>query len=121
MKGYSQRLSSGALHHRLSLYADEVVVFLRPVALDINLILEILRLFGKHRGSRLMSKKVVCSPFVVPKMIWCGFEILSHVPFQISLVIILVYFCPWESFQRFSCRHWWTKRLVCSQVGRSTL
>jgi hypothetical protein len=45
-EGLLQQLSSGTLHHRLFLYADDVVVFLRPVASDINLVLEILRLFG---------------------------------------------------------------------------
>jgi hypothetical protein len=45
-EGLLQQLSSGTLHHRLFLYADDAVVFLRPVASDINLVLEILRLFG---------------------------------------------------------------------------
>jgi hypothetical protein len=68
-EGLLQQLSSGTLHHRLSLYADDAVVFLRSVASDINLVLEILRFFGEASGSRPMSRKVVCSPSVVPKMI----------------------------------------------------
>jgi hypothetical protein len=51
-EGLLQRLSSGALHHRLSLYADDAVVFLRHVASDINIILEILRLFGGSFGAQ---------------------------------------------------------------------
>ncbi|ONM30676.1 hypothetical protein ZEAMMB73_Zm00001d040162 [Zea mays] len=49
-EGLLQQLSSGTLHHRLSLYADDAVVFLRPVASDISLVLEILRLFGEASG-----------------------------------------------------------------------
>jgi hypothetical protein len=45
-----QPLSSRQLRHRISLYADDVVLFLKPDAADINLVLDMLRLFGRASG-----------------------------------------------------------------------
>jgi len=45
-----QPLSRRALQHRISLYADDVVLFLRPSASDIEITLDILQLFGKASG-----------------------------------------------------------------------
>jgi len=45
-----QPLSSRALQHRISLYADDVVLFLRPEATDIAVIMNILQLFGDASG-----------------------------------------------------------------------
>jgi hypothetical protein len=44
--GLFQPLSSRTIQHRVSLYADDVVLFLRPSQSDINLTMEILHLFG---------------------------------------------------------------------------
>jgi hypothetical protein len=41
-----QPLARRALQHRLSLYADDVVIFLQPSAANIGVTLDILRLFG---------------------------------------------------------------------------
>jgi hypothetical protein len=49
-EGYLQPLSSRQLRHRISLYADDVTLFLRPDAADIALVLDLLRLFGKASG-----------------------------------------------------------------------
>jgi hypothetical protein len=40
--GHLQPLSSRQLRHRISLYADDVVLFLKPDAADINLVLDML-------------------------------------------------------------------------------
>ena len=40
--GLLQPLASHALHHRVSLYADDVMIFLWAAAMDINIILDIL-------------------------------------------------------------------------------
>lgn len=48
--GLLKPLPVRGLHHRVSLYADDVVVFLRPVASDLSLIKHILQLFGKVSG-----------------------------------------------------------------------
>jgi hypothetical protein len=49
-EGYLQPLSSWQLRHRISLYADDVALFLRPDAAYITLVLHLLRLFGKASG-----------------------------------------------------------------------
>ncbi|WVZ91346.1 LOW QUALITY PROTEIN: hypothetical protein U9M48_037534 [Paspalum notatum var. saurae] len=48
--GRLQPLSTRALQHRVSLYADDVVVFLHPAALDLNLTMDMLELFGEASG-----------------------------------------------------------------------
>jgi len=45
-----QPLARRALQHRISLYADDVVLFLRPSASDIEITLDILQLFGNASG-----------------------------------------------------------------------
>src|SRR6185436_2522142 len=45
-----QPLARRALQHRISLYADDVVLFLRPSAGDIEITLDILQLFGNASG-----------------------------------------------------------------------
>jgi hypothetical protein len=45
--GYLHPLSSKHRRHRISLYADDVVVFLKPEAADIRLITDLLKLFGE--------------------------------------------------------------------------
>jgi len=45
-----QPLATRALQHRISLYADDVVLFLRPSANDIEITLDILQLFGNASG-----------------------------------------------------------------------
>jgi hypothetical protein len=50
LEGLSRPLSSRSLQHRISLYADDVIMFLRHVAFDINLVLDIIRLFGRAVG-----------------------------------------------------------------------
>lgn len=50
------------LPHRLSLYADDAVVFLRPVSADFLAIREILQLFGEALGLRTNLAKSSFSP-----------------------------------------------------------
>jgi hypothetical protein len=45
-EGLLQPLSSRSMQYRLSLYAYDAMLFLKPVASDINLVLDILTLFG---------------------------------------------------------------------------
>jgi hypothetical protein len=44
--GLLQQLSRGESLHRISMYADDVVLFLHPEPFDISVTLEILQLFG---------------------------------------------------------------------------
>jgi hypothetical protein len=61
-EGYLQPLSSRQLRHRISLYADDVTLFLRPDAADIALVLDLLRLFGKASGLRTNAQKSSALP-----------------------------------------------------------
>jgi hypothetical protein len=45
-EGLLQPLSSHSIQHRVLLYANDVVLFLRPAAADINVTMQILQLFG---------------------------------------------------------------------------
>jgi hypothetical protein len=49
-EGLLQPLARWALPHRISLYADDVVIFLCPLANDIGITLDILQLFGDASG-----------------------------------------------------------------------
>jgi hypothetical protein len=48
--GLLKPLSTRTLQHRVSFYADDVVLFLHPVAGDINITLDILQVFGEALG-----------------------------------------------------------------------
>lgn len=60
--GLLQPLSSRSIQHRLSLYADDVVLFLRPAARDIDLTTNILGLFGEASGLRTNIQKSSATP-----------------------------------------------------------
>ena len=55
--GLLQPLSSRALQHRISLYADDVVLFLRLEINDIEIIMDILDLFGDAFGLKTNVQK----------------------------------------------------------------
>jgi hypothetical protein len=50
--GLLKPLASRTLQHRVSFYADDVVLFLHPVAEDISLVVSILQVFGEASGLR---------------------------------------------------------------------
>lgn len=52
-----QPLARRALQHRVSLYADDVVMFLRPEAADITITLDILQAFGEASGLKTNVQK----------------------------------------------------------------
>jgi hypothetical protein len=49
-EGLLQPLSSRSIQHRISLYEDDVVIFLRLATSDIDLTVGILQLFGQASG-----------------------------------------------------------------------
>jgi hypothetical protein len=57
-----QPLARRALQHRLSLYADDVVIFLQPSAADIGVTLDILQLFGHTSGLQTNIQKSSALP-----------------------------------------------------------
>ena len=61
-EGLLQTLATRALSHQISLYADDVVLFLRPTSSDINLILDILQLFGEASGLKTNLQKSSAYP-----------------------------------------------------------
>ena len=77
-----QPLPRRTLQHRISLYADDVVLFLQPSVNDISLTLDILQLFGEASGLRTNVQKSTVLP------IQCMAEHLTtlqaHFPCQIS-------------------------------------
>ena len=60
-----QPLSSRPIQHRISMYADDVALFLRPAANDITLTLDILQLFGEASGLNTNVQKSSVLPIVV--------------------------------------------------------
>jgi exonuclease III len=60
--GLIQPLSYRALQHRISLYADDVVLFLRPEANDISITMDILSLFGEASGLKTNVQKSSAFP-----------------------------------------------------------
>jgi len=81
-EGLLQPLARRALQHRISLYADDVVIFLCPSANDIGITLDILQLFGDASGLRTNVQKSNGFP------IQCSEEdkitIQEHLPCQLS-------------------------------------
>jgi hypothetical protein len=61
-EGLLQPLSCRPIQHRISLYADDVALFLQPAAEDINLTLEILNLFGEASGLKTNVHKSYMLP-----------------------------------------------------------
>ena len=55
--GLLQPLSRRPIQHRISLYADDVAIFLQPIAADINLSLQLLQLFGEASGLKTNVQK----------------------------------------------------------------
>jgi hypothetical protein len=43
-------LIESSVHNRISIYADDVVIFLHPVALDLVITMDIIRIFGEAAG-----------------------------------------------------------------------
>jgi hypothetical protein len=60
--GLLRPLSRRPIQHRISLYADDVALFLRPAAEDISLTLQILQLFGDASGLRTNVQKSSVMP-----------------------------------------------------------
>jgi hypothetical protein len=56
-EGHLQPLACRQLNHRISLYADDAVIFLKPDPTDTNLVLDILRFFRKASGLQTNVQK----------------------------------------------------------------
>jgi hypothetical protein len=60
--GLLQQLSRGKSLHRISMYADDVVLFLHPAPFDISVTLEFLQLFGDASGlyNNAQKSSILC-------------------------------------------------------------
>lgn len=67
-EGLLESLSHRPLQHRISLYADDVVLFLHPNERDIQMVFNILQLFGEASGLKTNVQKTSVYP------IHCGDE-----------------------------------------------
>jgi hypothetical protein len=81
-EGLLQPLSRRPLQHRISLYADDVALFLQPAAADITLTLRMLQLFGEASGLRTNVQKsnvipIQCSEenlALIQSLLPCGIQ-----------------------------------------------
>jgi hypothetical protein len=62
LEGLLQPLSSRSVQHRISLYADDMLLFLRPVAAELNMVIRILDLFGEATGLKANVQKSTVAP-----------------------------------------------------------
>jgi hypothetical protein len=101
-----QPLSARPLQHMLSLYADDVVLFLQPKDQDIQVVLSILKLFGEASGLQTNVQKSCVYP------IRCSvgeMEVLQQqLPCQVFLPLHLYRLVPVtnETNQRASAAHY---------------
>jgi len=87
-EGLLQPISTRNIHHRVSLYADNVVLFLRPIATDLKMVDALLRLFGTSSGLRTNIQKCSVSPIQCSNedlaVVQTQFPCSSRVSLQIS-------------------------------------
>lgn len=61
---------------RLSLYADDAVIFLNPIRSEVRALFEILVNFGKATGLKLNLQKCTVAPSGAPVWTWTSFWIV---------------------------------------------
>jgi hypothetical protein len=93
--GLLQPISSYSIHHRISLYADDVALFLKPEPSDLNIDVMILDLFGEASGLRtnIVKSSIVpvrCTPTdlnLVQQLLPCKLEAfpIKYLGFHLSL------------------------------------
>lgn len=59
--GLLKPLSRRPIQHRISLYADDVALFIQPAASDMSLTLRMLQLFGDASGLKTNVQKEQCA------------------------------------------------------------
>jgi hypothetical protein len=107
-EGILQPLARRSLQHRISLYVDSVVLFLRPEAAQTFIWLWIFYtyLVGLP-DSRLISKKAVCFPSDVRIGIWKLYNSSFYVQLLIFRVSIWAYHLPLKSWKRAHTTYYW--------------
>jgi len=69
-EGVLQPLSRRRINHWVSLYADDVVLFLHPIATDLQLVVDLLQLFGTASGSTLTFRKAMSLQYSAQNRTW---------------------------------------------------
>ena len=88
-------LSRWAFKHRVSMYADDVVLFLRPATEDIEITMDILNLFWGGNGAQDQpAKKAMYCPLDARTQIYQLFRLCSHAPLWIFHANILACLFP---------------------------
>jgi hypothetical protein len=82
-EGLLMPLVRRALQHHISIYADDVVLFLRLEAGDISLTMGILNLLERQQGSRQTYRKAAFYPLDVVKLILQLYRTCCHVNLQV--------------------------------------
>jgi hypothetical protein len=77
--GLLEPLTEISDHNRISLYVDDVVIFLHPVASNIEIIMDILRIFGEASGLKTNMAIAAFSPSTVLMKIQMPFTTCCHV------------------------------------------
>jgi len=81
-EGLLQPLAARNIHHRVSLYTDDMVLFLRPVATDLQMAEDLLQLFGSTTGLKTNIQKSSVLP------IHCSEEdmtiVQAHLPCEVQ-------------------------------------
>jgi hypothetical protein len=61
-QGFFKPLGHEAIHHRASLHANDMVIFVRPCVTDLLVLWEILNIFGETAGLSMDLDKSVATP-----------------------------------------------------------
>jgi hypothetical protein len=93
-EGMLQPLARRVLQYRISLYADNVVLFLCPEAADIAITMDILRLFGVASGLKTNLQQRMYFPSDVRTITWRLYSSNSHVRWLISHANIWLFHLP---------------------------
>lgn len=89
--GLLQQLSRRRLR-RISMSADDVVLFLHSTAADISIVLDILHLFGNASGFTIMHKNLRYIPFIVLRTTYWRCRIYCHMrylPYPVGIWVFL--------------------------------
>lgn len=87
-RGLQAPLARSGLRHRLSMFADDVMIFIKPYELDMNTCASLLQIFGEASGLHVNLNKSAAFP------IRCSVEIMAIVEWVLG--------CPSGSFP---CRY----------------
>lgn len=96
-EGLLQPLSRRALQHRISLYANDVVFFLRPAAADMDITFDILHLFGNASGLVMNIQKSSMLPIQCNEETEKPSRHTSLARCLIFLALTLVYHSPYKN------------------------